>query len=223
MINVNKFISKLFLILSLAIFSESISCQPESMFSKSEMSDSFGTVPNGDLRGHLDMFLATIFNNKGSRGLVAIYSSYDIVKVRRRIIENHVRFRGFDSSKITFRSGGSVSEFRSDLWVIPSDSTSPEINPEAYVAMEFGRIYKATAVEKINEFLAEQSNYPNYNAFIVNYGTSRQISLREKWITESVVFRTYDRSRVTLVNGGKGPTRTVMWLVPPKAELPRFE
>ena len=66
----------------------------------------------------------------------------------------------------------------------------------------------------------EARKLSNDQAYVINYGTPAQIAQRETWIRDAIVFRRFDSYRITLVKGGSGPVRTVMWLVPPGAENP---
>src|SRR5688500_10304851 len=94
-------------------------CGLAQSLAKAEMIDSFGIVPTGDFRGRLDNFLSTLANKPDARGLVVIYGNPTLITARRREIQNHIGSRKFDAKRITFSVGGSVSEFRSELWVIP--------------------------------------------------------------------------------------------------------
>ena len=70
-------------------------------------------------------------------------------------------------------------------------------------------------------FYVELNNNPAAQACIINYGTDREIARREKQIRNSIAFRKYDASRITLVRGGyREIVKTDLWLVPPGAEPP---
>ncbi len=74
---------------------------------------------------------------------------------------------------------------------------------------------------KMDAFFVELSNNPAAQGYIINYGTDREIAKREKQIRNSITFRRYDASRITLVRGGNREViKTDLWLVPPGAESP---
>lgn len=182
--------------------------------------DSFGRGPNGDFKGRADYFMSELTNRPESHGLIIIYGPPREVEARKRLCVNHFTFRRFPVSRLSYKVGGNVSEFRTDFWLIPTGAAPPEIKPEAWIAGEFGRAYKKDAMKTIDGFFAELRNLDNHQAYIISYGTPSEIALRERWIRDSIVFRRFDGPRITLVNGGTGPVRTVMWLVPPSAANP---
>jgi len=196
--------------------------QPEPQKSEAKLVGSFGKVTNGQIRSELDSFLADLYmNNDGRRGLVVNYGSYSELVARKKLIDTHINFRKFDSARVEFIMGGSITQFRTDLWIILSRAAPPRLDPEAYTAAEFARVNKITAVRIINGFFVELDKNRDCQAYIINYGNDAQIRTRERWITDNINFRRFDPPRITLVRGGrKGGLRTVMWIVPPGAELP---
>lgn len=187
--------------------------------------ESFGKVTNGYLRSVLDSFLIDIQNrNDGTRGILVNFGSVREIEARKRLVSNHIAFRKFDPSLISFVRGGTVSPLRTDLWIVPKRADPPNIEPEpeAYIEAEYGRITKANAVRIFRNFYGELAKNSNLQGYIINYGTNTEIALREKWIAENINFRRFDRSRITLVRcGRKGGLRTVMWIVPPGAANPK--
>lgn len=184
--------------------------------------DSFGRLSNGDLRGRFDMFLTEIFRGeKGTKGVVVIYGTVREVEARKRLVENHVAFRRFDKTSVTYVRGGNVSEFRTDLWIIPSGADGPKLEPEAFIVGEIGKATKTTFVSMVKRVFREVANNPSYQTYIINYGISAEIARREKWLVSEIAFRNFDRSRITIVRGGRktGP-RTVFWMAPPGAASP---
>jgi len=188
---------------------------------KAFLVDSFGLLPNGDFKGRADVFMHEAKQYPGSRLLIILYGPYRHIQARKRLIKEHFSFRRFPMAELETKVGGNVSEFRTEFWIIPKGAAPPEIEPEAWIAAEFGRVYKRDAVKKISSFFAEIRKLPDHQGYVITYGTPAEIAMREKWITDSISFRTYGSARITLVNGGPGPVRTVMWLVPPGAENPK--
>ena len=85
-----------------------------------------------------------------------------------------------------------------------------EVVPDGYVKMSMDGLYAAL------------SNDPAAEGYILNFGTEREIDLRERQIRKALEFRRYDPSRVTIVRAGFWKNaRTEFWIVPPGAEIPR--
>ena len=96
-------------------------------------------------------------------------------------------------------------------------------NPDSVLVDEFGALPNDDIRGRLDLFFAELSNNPNNQGYIINYGTPAQIAARERLITNHITFRGFDRSRITLVNGGTsadGAPRTKLYRVPPGAQNP---
>ncbi|HEX6279503.1 MAG TPA: hypothetical protein VFZ49_05745 [Pyrinomonadaceae bacterium] len=172
------------------------------------------------MRASFDVFLAELARKPGSKGLVYSHGTETQIRERSRYFQDQLRFRGFDPTRINFVSGRNIGSARTDMWLVPKGAAPPEIKPEAWIASEFGRVYKKDAVKKIEAYFKELWKLDDHQGYIINYGTPAQIALRELWIRDTITFRGFDPLRLTLVNGGPGPQRTVMWFVPPGAENP---
>ena len=102
-----------------------------------------------------------------------------------------------------------------------SGPVAPEILP--ILVDEFGKMPDDDIRGRLDAFFTELSNNPNNQGYIINYGTDREIARRERLITNHIAFRNFDRSRITLVNGGASPDgepRTKLYRIPPGAENP---
>ena len=94
--------------------------------------------------------------------------------------------------------------------------------PEAVLVDEFGKLPNDDIRGRLDNFFQELSNNPNNQGYIINYGTDREITARERLITNHITFRNFDRSRITLVRGGdrgNGP-ETRLYRIPPGAGNP---
>ena len=177
---------------------------------------------NEALRASLDVWLQDIGRRKEKgRLLILVWGDIGQIERERRLTNYYVKMGGYDPVLIEFRVAGSVSPRKTEFWLVPAGAEPPEIKPEAWIAAEFGRVYKKDAVKKILNFFEGFRKLGNHEAYIINYGTPAQVALRERWIRDNIKFRIFDPWRITLVNGGPGPVRTVMWLVPPGAEIPK--
>jgi len=101
------------------------------------------------------------------------------------------------------------------------ENTEPQETPKAIKFDEFEKATNGYVKMKMDAFFVELSNNPAAQGYIINYGTDREIAKREKQIRNSITFRRYDVSRITLVRGGNREViKTDLWLVPPGAESP---
>ncbi|MGH9946872.1 MAG: hypothetical protein ACRD6X_06720 [Pyrinomonadaceae bacterium] len=87
---------------------------------------------------------------------------------------------------------------------------------------EFGKLPNDDIRGRLDNFFQVLSNNPNDQGYIINYGTPVQIAARERLITNHITFRSFDRSRITLIRGGdKGDgVSTKLYRVPPGADNP---
>jgi hypothetical protein len=183
--------------------------------------DSFGPVPNGDMRGRMDLFLAELAHNSDSKGMIYVHGTPAETAGRTRYFQNQINFRSFDALRIKFLKGRNVGEVRSDFWLVPPGAHEPDVKPEAWIFKDIRQAIRSAVTTAMSGLDKEAQKLRDHQSYIINYGTPSQIRQRERWIRDAISFRRYDASRITLVNGGPGPVRTVMWLVPPGAENPR--
>ena len=94
--------------------------------------------------------------------------------------------------------------------------------PEAVLVDEFGNLKPDDVKARLDAFFIELQNNPNNQGYIINYGTDREITAREKIITTHIAFRNFDRTRITLVRGGDTGSgiNTKLFRIPPGAENP---
>lgn len=94
--------------------------------------------------------------------------------------------------------------------------------PEAVLVDEFGKMPNDDIRGRLDAFFSELSNNPNNQGYIINYGTDREITARERLITNHIAFRNFDRSRITLVRGGDTGegAKTKLYRIPPGADNP---
>jgi hypothetical protein len=95
--------------------------------------------------------------------------------------------------------------------------------PSSELVDEFGKLPNDDIRSRLDAFFQVLSNNPDNQGYIINYGTDREITARERLITNHINFRNFDRSRITLVRGGASPDgepRTKLYRIPPGAENP---
>lgn len=90
---------------------------------------------------------------------------------------------------------------------------------------EFGNIPYEEVEARFDAFFIILREEPNAQAYIVNYGTNRQKSLRETHFRRRIAIRKFDASRFIFVRGGANPkgepgAMTRIWIVPAGAVPP---
>jgi hypothetical protein len=103
-----------------------------------------------------------------------------------------------------------------------SESGPVQPVPEPVLVDQFGALPNDDIRGRLDNFFQELSNNPNNQGYIINYGTDREITARERLITNHITFRNFDRSRITLVRGGDKGTgpETRLYRIPPGATNP---
>ncbi len=97
-----------------------------------------------------------------------------------------------------------------------------EEQPKAVKIDEFETATNGYVKMKMDYFYTELGNNPSAQGIIFNYGTDREIAIREKQIRVSIQWRKFDAARITFVRGGFRETvKTEFWMVPPGAENPQ--
>ncbi len=89
--------------------------------------DEFGKLSNDEIRGQLDIFFTTLSNFPTDRGYIINYGTSREIAARERLIQNHIRFRNFDASRITMISGGDSPDgiVRTKLYRVPQGADNP--------------------------------------------------------------------------------------------------
>ena len=99
---------------------------------KAILIDEFGTLGDCDLRARIDALMVELQNNSESTGYVILYNGVDVLPafyespLYEPVILNHLLFRRFDRSRITFVRGGFLERGRTQFWLVPNGATPPE-------------------------------------------------------------------------------------------------
>jgi hypothetical protein len=92
---------------------------------------------------------------------------------------------------------------------------------------DFGKIPRNEVRARTDAFFIALNNSPIAQAYIVNYGTNKEIVAREKLIRNHIAFRKYDAARIKFVRKDAHPRgitgiRTEFYMLPPGEELSSF-
>lgn len=95
------------------------------------------------------------------------------------------------------------------------------------LAVKFDEFEAATIGDiksRIDKYYSKLADDPNSRGLILNFGTSKDISVRVKQIQQIIIFRHFNPYRLTLDKGGYSKKIvTELWIIPPGAETPQFE
>lgn len=93
--------------------------------------DEFGSLGHCDFTGRIDAFLTELSQREDHHGYILTYKSVDELPGDRnsypveRWIANHISYRNFDLSRITFVRSGYSTERRTQLWLRPPGADEP--------------------------------------------------------------------------------------------------
>ncbi len=97
-----------------------------------------------------------------------------------------------------------------------------EEKPKAVKYSEFETATNGYVKMIMDGFYVELGNNPSAQGYIINYGTEKEIAVREKQFQNAITFRKFDGARITLVRGGFWKTsKSELWVVPSGAENPQ--
>lgn len=89
------------------------------------------------------------------------------------------------------------------------------ILPPPFLIDEFGKITKEDFLARIDSFIVELQNNPDWQGYIINHGSAKDKVDREKLFRKHLNFRKFDLSRIVFVNGEvEKEIRTRLWRVP---------
>lgn len=100
-----------------------------------------------------------------------------------------------------------------------SESGITSCAPDPVLIDEFGKINDEDFLARMDAFMVELQNNPNDQGYIINYGSSKNIANREKFLRNHFNFRRFPLDRFVFVNGGvEKEIRTRLWRIPPGAD-----
>lgn len=104
------------------------------------------------------------------------------------------------------------------------DNTPVDPRPEAIKLYDFGKATDGYIKKLFTDFGTKLKANPTAQGYIINYGTDRELWLRERQILKAISFRRIDSIRITIINSRNiGKQRTTVWLVPAGTEPPTPE
>jgi len=108
---------------------------------------------------------------------------------------------------------------------VASETGSVYVSGDPLLFDEFGKISRTEIKARLRNLTIELNDRLGSQAYIINYGTDKEIALCEKRIRDAISLFKFDASRITLVRGGANPNGagvfTKIWIVPPGADNPQ--
>ncbi len=94
---------------------------------------------------------------------------------------------------------------------------------KSYLCSEFGPNPIGHIKSQLDGCWAETDKTPKAQSYIINYGSDKELSRRERVIRSYINFRKLNSSKITIIKGGKEKEiRTQLWIVPEGAEHPNI-
>ena len=91
--------------------------------------DSFGKLPNDEVRARMDALFVALGNNPNAQGYLISYGPDKEITAREKLIKSHVAMRKYDASRIIFVRCGEnpyrESEVRTVAWIVPPGAKPP--------------------------------------------------------------------------------------------------
>ncbi len=102
------------------------------------------------------------------------------------------------------------------------ENTEQNNQLKAYIFAELGKANNTEVKNQFEKFYKELKKDSDSQAYIINYGTNKEVAKREKQLRDSISFRhEHDTQRLTFVRGENvGKLKTVFWIVPSGAKPP---
>jgi hypothetical protein len=121
--------------------------------------DEFPIMNSEERSSRFDNFFSEILKAPGSTGYVLLFCGkkcrYDEIVAHMRGIEVKIAFRNFDRSRLVLQNAGFLSEFRTQLWLVPAGASAPravsEFNVNEVEFTEPGR-YPLEAYECCDDY-----------------------------------------------------------------------
>jgi len=88
--------------------------------------DTFGKLPNDEVKARVQNFYTQLANNPTSQGYVVIYGTPAQIAATRKQITNAITFLKLDPSRVTFVDGGDKGTGpETHFWLVPPGATPP--------------------------------------------------------------------------------------------------
>ena len=181
--------------------------------------DEFENATNGDVKARMDAYFVELNNNPSAQGYIFNFGTDREIAKREKQIEQSMRFRNYDRSRITFVRGGFRGIVQTQFWIIPPGAEIPAIESSSRKTDEFEKINTGEFKARLDNFFVELNNDPDYQGYIVIYGSAKGVLAREKQIKSYIAVRKFDLSKIQFLRGGvRKVIKTELWIDLPKVK-----
>lgn len=175
----------------------------------------FERATNGFVKMKMDAFLIELSNNPNAQVYIINYGTAREIASRETQLRNAINFYRSDSARITLVRGGFWKVVKTELWIVPSGADVPQPKTTAEKVDEFGKTTNRDIRLRIGNLFAELKKNLNHRGYIVEYGSDKDVLVREKQIRRYISLRRYELSRITFVRSGfSNEIKTELWIIP---------
>ncbi len=175
--------------------------------------DQFSAANDEDIGARVDNFFLELNNNPSVVAYIVNFGTVKEIAKREKQIKDYLKIRRYDQSRITFVQGGFRVMVQTQFWTVPAGAETPKIESSSKKIIELGKANTEEIQRDVDAFFIELNNNPDLKGYIINYGSAKMISDRQKQIKSYIAQRKYDLSRITFLNGGLSKTiKTEMWV-----------
>ncbi|MGE3168333.1 MAG: hypothetical protein AB7G18_14770 [Pyrinomonadaceae bacterium] len=172
---------------------------------KAVLVDEHGELPCDDTLGRIDMYFAELSHNPGSSGLITISGPPDKkhrIAFRQAIIENHAKWRGFDTQRFKIITLNSTDALKLQFWRIPLGADEPKlsgIDTSYQILPSISPFMMGIETEIGDQICPEVDDLEIFGRFLIHNPSSRGIIVvRERTLAKarakgSRLLRTFER------------------------------
>ena len=176
----------------------------------------FETATGGYVKMIMDSFYIELANNLAAQGYIFNYGTDKEIAAREKQIVNAIRFRKFDSSRVTIVKAGFWKTVKTEIWIVPAGAENPQPTSKAEKFDEFGKFNDEDLSLKLDSLFILLDSDPNSVGYVFNFGSEKVISARERRIRNYILMRRLDLSRITFKSAGFSKvSKTAFWIVRP--------
>ena len=158
--------------------------------------DEFERTSDEDVRARIDVFFIDLNNNPTAEGYLISFGTAKEIALRTKQILASIKFRKYDPQRITLVNGGFSGIMKTECWIVPAGAENPKPESTAKKLTEFGKATSGEIKRDLDFFYIELNSNPDYQGYIVNFGSTKAVTAREKEIIRFATFRKYDLSRI---------------------------
>jgi hypothetical protein len=97
----------------------------------SDRFDDFGKLPNDEVRARMDALFVALGNQPNAQAYLIDYGTDEEITAREKLLRNHIGFRKYDASRISFvRCGANAlgAGARTVIWIVPPGAEPPSVD-----------------------------------------------------------------------------------------------